>query len=83
MYRAKVFVTLKPSILDPKGKATYNALANLGYQNIKSVRIGKMFELEIEANSKEEANKEAENAAKKLLANDVMEDYTIELEEEK
>jgi phosphoribosylformylglycinamidine synthase PurS subunit len=79
MYRAKIFVTLKTSILDPKGKATFNALANLGFESVKNVRIGKMFDLEIEADSKEKAYETAENATKKLLANDVMEDYSIEI----
>lgn len=77
MYKAKIDITLRPSILDPQGKATRQALHNLGYPGITDVRIGKMVELEIEAASEEEAESLAKEACEKLLANTVMEDYTI------
>lgn len=82
MYKARINITLKPSILDPKGKASLGALHNLGYENIKNVRIGKSVELDIDADNEADARSAAELAAQKLLANEVMEDFEIELLEE-
>ncbi|MDX1671877.1 MAG: phosphoribosylformylglycinamidine synthase subunit PurS [Balneolaceae bacterium] len=79
MYKAKVHITLRPSILDPKGKATHHALQNLGLGEIKEVRIGKLIELEIDADSEDEAREIAETACEKLLANEVMENFEISL----
>lgn len=79
MYKAKVHITLRPSILDPKGKATHHALQNLGLAEIKEVRIGKLIELEIDTDSEDEAREIAETACEKLLANEVMENFEISL----
>lgn len=79
MYKAKVNVTLRKSILDPKGKAAHHALHNLGLNNVSSVRIGKLIELDIEADSENKALEIADTACSKLLANEVMEDYKIEI----
>ena len=76
MYKAKVSVTLRPSILDPKGKAAHHALENLGLTNIERVRIGKFIEIDVQANE-EEARSIVESACSKLLANEVMEDFDI------
>ena len=65
-------------LLDPQGKAVLGGLKNLGLQGIEAVRIGKHITLQIEAASKEEAERIAEEATKKLLANPVMEYYEIE-----
>lgn len=81
MYKAKVNITLRKSILDPKGKAAHHALQNLGLNDVKDVRIGKFIELNINAKSKDEAHQLAETACTKLLANEVMEDYNIQIEE--
>lgn len=81
MYKAKVYVTLRPSILDPKGKATHHALQNLGLNDIKQVRIGKYIEVDVDAKDEKEARSIVETACTKLLANEVMEDFEIELEE--
>lgn len=81
MYKAKVNVTLRPSILDPKGKAVHHALKNLGLHEVQQVRIGKLIEMDVEAGSKDEAAKVVEAACTKLLANEVMEDFEIEIEE--
>ncbi|MCC5904725.1 MAG: phosphoribosylformylglycinamidine synthase subunit PurS [Balneolaceae bacterium] len=81
MYKAKVNITLRKSILDPKGKAAHHALQNLGLNDVKDVRIGKFIELNINAKSKDEAHQLAETACTKLLANEVMEDYHIQIEE--
>lgn len=80
MYRANVYITLRKSILDPKGKATQHALHSLGFNNIKKTRIGKFIEIDIDAENVQTAKDIANNAAEKLLANLVMEDYSIELE---
>ncbi len=79
MYKAKVNITLRKSILDPKGKAAHNALKNLGLNEINDVRIGKLIELDIDTNDEDEARKLADNACTQLLANEVMEDYLIEI----
>ncbi len=77
MFKAKVSVTLRPSILDPKGKAAHNALQNLGLTNIEGVRIGKFIELDVQASNEKEAREIVEMACIKLLANEVMEDFDI------
>ncbi|MEX2602094.1 MAG: phosphoribosylformylglycinamidine synthase subunit PurS [Balneolaceae bacterium] len=79
MYKAKVNVTLRKSILDPKGKASHHALQNLGLNEITNVRIGKLIELDIDTDNESEAEKLADKACTQLLANEVMEDYQIEL----
>lgn len=80
MYLAKIVVTLRPSILDPQGKAVHHALEMLGMGAARDVRMGKYIELKVEAPSKDEAEKVAEEACRKLLANPVMENYSYTLE---
>ncbi|SHK09767.1 phosphoribosylformylglycinamidine synthase subunit PurS [Rhodothermus profundi] len=77
MFKATVTIRLRPSILDPQGKAVHHALQNLGYQAVTQVRIGKVVDLWIEADSAEAAEQVAQEAAEKLLANPVMEDFDI------
>ena len=77
--RARVFVSLKPSVFDPQGTTVTEALHSLGYDTVKDVRQGKYFELEIEAVSADEARRLASEAADKLLANPVIESYRIEI----
>lgn len=81
MYKATVNVTLRTSILDPKGKAAHHALQNLGLKEVDKVRIGKFIELDINADSEEKAKAIAENACTQLLANEVMEDFEITIHE--
>lgn len=81
MYTATVNVTLRDSILDPKGKAAHHALQDLGLNDVNSVRIGKLIELNIDADDKDEAYDIAETACTKLLANEVMEDFEIKIRE--
>lgn len=81
MYKATVNVTLRKSILDPKGKAAHHALQNLGLKEIGGVRIGKLIELDITADSKKQAEDIARNACTQLLANEVMEDFDITIQE--
>ena len=78
--RARVFVTLKPSVFDPQGTTVAEALHTLGYSAVKDVRQGKYFELEIDARTPEEARRIAGEAADKLLANPVIESYQIEID---
>lgn len=79
MYKAKVTITLRKSILDPQGKATHHALQNLGLASINQVRIGKVIELNINAENEEKAYEVAKTASEQLLANTVMEDYEIQV----
>ena len=81
MYKATVNVTLRKSILDPQGKAAHHALTDLGLTDINNVRIGKLIELDIDADSKDKAFEIAETACTKLLANEVMEDFEITIHE--
>ena len=79
--KAKVFVTLKPSVFDPQGKTIADALHSLGYKGVGDVRQGKYFELEIDASTADEARRVAEEVSGRLLANPVIESYRIEVEE--
>ncbi|PWW82000.1 MULTISPECIES: phosphoribosylformylglycinamidine synthase subunit PurS [Prosthecochloris] len=79
-YKAKIRVTLRPSILDVQGKAVQHALENLGYSTIDSARIGKYIEATINEEDHVEAERIGDEICRKLLANPVMEDYSIELE---
>ena len=81
MYKVKILVTLRKTILDPQGKAVEHSLKSLGYDKITDTRIGKFIELTVNAGSREEASEIAENACRKLLANPVMEDYSYEITE--
>ncbi len=78
--KAKVFVTLKPSILDPQGKTITGALQSLGYDDVQDVRQGKYFELDIVAETAEKAQALASEVTDKLLANPVIESYRVEIE---
>jgi len=79
MFTAEVKVMPLKELLDPQGKAVLDGLKQLGLQHVNDVRIGKHINLQIEAATKEEAYTLAEKAAKKLLANPVMEEYTIQI----
>ena len=79
IFSVQVKVMPLKELLDPQGKAVMGGLGNLGLSNISDVRIGKNISLQIEAASEEEAKKIAEQAAKKLLANPVMEQFEINI----
>ena len=72
-----VTVTLKKDVLDPQGKVVQNTLQNLGMDNLKSVRQGKYFELEVNDNDQAQAEKKVDDMCKKILANLIIEDYKI------
>ena len=79
--KVAVNVHLKKGVLDPQGKAVLHALETLGFKDVKDVRVGKQILLEIDTDDKEKAIKEAEEMAKELLANPVIENYEIEVKE--
>ena len=77
---ARVHVTLKQGVLDPQGKAIANSLKSLGISGISGVLQGKYIEVELEDANSEIARAAVEDMCKRLLANTVIEDYTIELD---
>ena len=81
MYKAIVTVTLRPSILDPQGKAMQHALHDLGHGAVHQVRAGKHIEMQIDVTSVAEAERLARQACEQLLANPVMEDFAVTIEE--
>ena len=80
--RARVLVTLKPSVFDPQGRTIAEALHSLGYGTVQDVRQGKYFELDVVAASPDEARALASEVADKLLANPVIESYRVEIPEQ-
>jgi phosphoribosylformylglycinamidine synthase len=77
--KAQVHVRLKPGVLDPQGKAIGNALAGLGFEGIAEVRQGKLIELDLNETDPTRARGQVEAMCRQLLANPVIEDYTIAL----
>jgi phosphoribosylformylglycinamidine synthase PurS subunit len=77
--KARVTVTLKSGILDPQGKAIEGALKSLGVNGIASVRQGKVFDIEIEGGDRKQAEAALKQAADKLLANTLIENYDVKL----
>ena len=76
--KAKVYVTLKKSVLDPQGKAVQHALSTLGFQEVKDVRVGKYIELDLGSSEKAQTEQKIKMMCEKLLANTVIEDYKYE-----
>ena len=80
-YQARVLVRLRPSVLDPAGEATRGAAERLGVEGISKLRIGKAVELEVEAPDAEEARRRLAVLSDRLLANPVIEDWSLELQD--
>ena len=78
--RARVFVTLKPSVFDPQGKTIADALHSLGYGSVADVRQGKYFELDLATSEPAQAERLAAEVADRVLANPVIESYRVEIE---
>ena len=78
--RARVFVTLKPSVFDPQGRTIADALHSLGYNSVEDVRQGKYFELDLATAERDKAKALASEVADKLLANPVIESYRVEID---
>ncbi|MBI5120439.1 MAG: phosphoribosylformylglycinamidine synthase subunit PurS [Rhodospirillales bacterium] len=77
--KAKVHVTLKNGVLDPQGKAVGHALESLGFKGVKDVRVGRFIEVELDETDKTKAKEAAEDMCRKLLANTVIENFTVEV----
>ncbi len=77
--KAIVNVYLKEGVLDPQGKAAHHALESMNFKGIADVRIGKQIIIKLDTGNREEAQKEVEEMCETLLANTVIEDYTIEI----
>jgi phosphoribosylformylglycinamidine synthase PurS subunit len=73
--KARVFITLKPGVLDPQGKAIHHALEDLGFSGVNDVRAGKLIELDLDDGTSDSA---IEDMCRKLLANTVIENFRIE-----
>lgn len=78
---ARVHVLLKPVVNDPQGEAIQGGLHSLGFGAVQRVRAGKYFEITLEASDAAEAERQADEMCRKLLANPVIEDYRTEIEE--
>ena len=72
-----ITVTLKKDVLDPQGKVVQNTLVNMGMKNLKNIRQGKHFEIELDEKDQAEAEKKIDIMCKKLLVNLIIEDYKI------
>ena len=79
--KANVYITLKRGVLDPQGKATEQALARLGFRGVEEVRQGKVLEFQLSESDPKRARAELQEMCEKLLANTVIEDYSIDLDE--
>ena len=82
LFKARVLVHLRPSVLDPAGEATRSATKRLGIDGVTQLRIGKSIELEIDAANKEDALSKIELMSDRLLSNPVIEDWTLEFNDE-
>ncbi len=76
---ARVFVTLKPEVLDPAGKAVAQSLRTLGFVEVSDVRLGKYLELKLDASDEKQARIRVDEMCRKLLANTVVENYRVEV----
>ena len=77
--RARVYVTLKPSVFDPQGRVVAEALHTLGYGDVRDVRQGKYFELDVEADSADAARALVSDVSNRLLANPVIESFKVDV----
>jgi phosphoribosylformylglycinamidine synthase len=80
MLTAKIYVTLKPGVLDAQGDTVKSALETLGFTGVGDVRIGKFMVVTLNSATREQATAQVEGMCKRLLANPVIEDYAFELE---
>ena len=80
-FQARVLVRLRPSVLDPAGEAARGAAERLGVEGLSKLRIGKAVEMELEAPDEAEARRRLELLSDRLLANPVIEDWTLELQQ--
>jgi phosphoribosylformylglycinamidine synthase subunit PurS len=79
-YHARIYVTLRPSVLDPAGTAVQSGLEHMGYADVESVRIGKYIEVNLSATDETQATQQLDEMCDKLFANPVIENYRVEIE---
>ena len=80
--KAKVYVSLKPGVLDPQGKAIHHSVELLGYSGISDVRQGKYFEIALDGSvDNSQARDSVEKIAREVLSNPIIEDFRVEIEE--
>lgn len=79
MHKAKIYVTLKKSVLDPQGRAVQGALHSLGFKDIADVRVGRFIQLQLNGKNKKELQKQVDAMCDQLLANPVIEEYKFEI----
>ena len=79
--KARVYVSFKPTILDPQGQTVLHGLESLGFNETTSLRIGKFFEMDLNASSREKAEARIREMCDKLLTNPVIEEYSFQLQE--
>ena len=80
-YQAHIYVTLRPSVLDPAGTAVQSGLAQMGHKNLEEIRIGKYIELKLQATDEVTAREQVELICDQLLTNPVIENYRFELDQ--
>lgn len=78
--KAKVYVNLKPSVLDPQGKAIQHSVELLGFSGISDIRQGKYFEIALDGLNQSQAQESVERMAREVLSNPIIEEYRVEIE---
>ncbi len=81
MYLAKIYVTLKPVVNDPQGLTVEGGLKSLGFESVRSVRVGKYLEVKVDERDRSRAEEQVADMCRKLLSNPVIEDFRFELEQ--
>jgi phosphoribosylformylglycinamidine synthase len=81
MAKARVIITLKTTIMDAQGQTVERALHNLGYQGVRDLRIGKYVEMELNGAPRDQLSAQLDEMCRKLLANPIIEDFRLEIEE--
>jgi phosphoribosylformylglycinamidine synthase subunit PurS len=80
-FKAKIDVTLKKSVLDPQGQTVLHALDSLGFEGVESLRVGKHFEMMLNASNRNQAEANVKEMCDQLLTNPIIEQYSVQLEE--
>ena len=83
MLEVEIYITLKNTVSDPQGLTIKHALESLGYKNLEGVRVGKLITIKLSSKDKEKAKQKVDEMCHKLLANPIIEDYSLKIEEAK
>jgi len=81
MLEAEIYITLKKTVSDPQGLTIKHALESLGYKNLEEVRVGKLITIKLSSKDKKEAEQKLDEMCQKLLANPIIEDYSVKINE--